>query len=510
MARVAEKSAARARSPRFVRRVDFVLVAIVILAVVLRLWGLGRQSFWYDEWLTTEATSGGLADALRHAANREGIPPTYFALLWGWVRVFGDGEVALRSVSALFGAATVPVAYSAARELGGRRTVARSAALLVAVNPMLVWYSQEARPYGLLALLGALSLFAFARAWRRGRRSDYLLWGLVSAAAVAVHYFAIFLVVAEAAALFLLRREQARRLVLAGVPVVLVGVVLTPFALKQYSHEPNRRWISEFSLTDRASEAGHSGLVGPSPPDGRLWLVAAIVVAIAALLVISRGSRQERSAAGLTAGIGGAAVLIPLVAVVVGLDVFLSRYLIAALVPLVIAVAIALCVRRASWIGGIGLAVLCAVSVGTVVAVARDPELQKPDWGSVAEAFETGHRNRILVLNAHGNLASPLFRYAPDSRPLGDTDTVTADEIDLLAAKPTTKPCNFLVGQACAFIFLGGPLPPHLASTFTLKDTRDLNQFTLRRYRADRPVPLTKPELVSPQNPTDALTLVSR
>src|SRR5262249_57260658 len=112
--------------------------------------------------------------------------------------------------------------------------------------------------------------------------------------------------------------------------------------------------------------------------------------------------------------------------------------------------------------------------------------------------------------SAQGNCATPLLRYADNPSPLGATETVTADEMDVLAVKPTTKPCNLLVGRACAFIFLGGPLPPPLASTFTLTETRDLSQFTLRRYRADRPVPLTKSELVAPQNPTDALVLVSR
>src|SRR5262245_57698268 len=292
MSRVAETLSARTRSTRVTGRADVVLVAIVVFALVLRLWGLSRQSYWYDEWLTTEATSGGLVDALRHAAYREGIPPTYFAFMWGWVRVFGDGELALRMVSALFGTATVPVTYAAARELGGRRAVARIAALLVAVHPMLVWYSQEARPYGVLALFGALSLFAFARALERGRRIDYLLWGVVGAAAVAIHYYAVFLVVAEAVALLLLRAAQVRSLVLAGMPTALVLIALAPFALEQYSHELNRRWISDFPLTERAGEAGRSALVGPSPPDGRLWLVSAIVVVVAAIVLITRGSRE--------------------------------------------------------------------------------------------------------------------------------------------------------------------------------------------------------------------------
>jgi mannosyltransferase len=510
MSRVAEKSAARPRLEGLAGRADVVLVAIVVLGLALRLWGLTTQSFWYDEWLTTEAASGGLLDIFRHAANREGIPPTYFVLMWGWVRAYGDSELALRLVSAGFGAATVPVAYAAARELGQRRAVARVAALLVAVNPMLVWYSQEARPYSLLAFLGTLSLLAFARVRSRGRRDDFLLWGLVGAAAVAVHYFAIFLVIAEAGALLIVRRNQARRLAIACAPIAVELAVLAPFALEQHSHEPNRQWISDFPLADRASEAGRSALVGPSPLDGRLWLVSAVVVGLAAVVLIARGRSAERTAAALTAGIGGAAVVMPLLAVALGVDVFLSRYLIAALVPLTVAVAICLAARRASWVGGVAVAVLCGVSLVTVVAVARDPELQKPDWRAVADPFETGSRDRLLLLNVHGTIASPLLRYSEDARRLEEGETASVDEIDVLVAKPTSKPCNSLVGRACALVFLGAPLPQPLASEFTLESTDELDQFMLRRYRAPRPIRVTKADLVTPIDLPGALALVPR
>ena len=63
-------------------------------------------------------------------------------------------EYGLRSLSALAGVATVPVAYLIGAELRGRRAGLMAAAL-VAVNPMLLWYSQEARAYALLVLLCA-------------------------------------------------------------------------------------------------------------------------------------------------------------------------------------------------------------------------------------------------------------------------------------------------------------------------------------------------------------------
>ena len=48
---------------------------------------------------------------LREVKASESNPPLYYVLAWGWAKAFGTGEVGLRSLSALFGAATVPVAY---------------------------------------------------------------------------------------------------------------------------------------------------------------------------------------------------------------------------------------------------------------------------------------------------------------------------------------------------------------------------------------------------------------
>src|SRR5262249_33771976 len=286
---------------------------------------------------------------------------------------------------------------------------------------------------------------------------------------------------------------------------------LAPFVLAQHSHAPSdRQWISDFALTDRLSEAGRSALFGPSAPDGRLWVVGAVIVALAGVVLITRGSYDERSVAALIVAIGAAAVVVPLLAVAVGIDVFLSRYLIAAIVPLIVAVAVGLGARRAVWIGAVAVTVLCVALLITVVAVVRDPELQKPDWSAVARAFERGNGNRLLLLNVHGQLGSPLRYYLGDARPLGDSASAPVDEIDVLAAKPTEKPCNYLVGRACALIFLGAPLPEPIASEFTPAGTTEIDQFTVRRYRARTPVPVTKAELVTPTDLSDALSLVHR
>ena len=77
----------------------------------------------------------------------------------------GTSEVALRLPSALFGIALVPVAFAIGRRLGGQRAAVALAAL-VAVNPLLVYYSQEARGYAAVALACAVGFGLLPRCAR--------------------------------------------------------------------------------------------------------------------------------------------------------------------------------------------------------------------------------------------------------------------------------------------------------------------------------------------------------
>ena len=94
---------------------------------------------------------------LRTIPRTESTPPLYYVLAWGWTHVFGSGEFGLRSLSALAGAGTVFVGGLIAGRLAGRRADLLAAGLL-AVSPLLVWFSQESRAYALAALLTAGSL----------------------------------------------------------------------------------------------------------------------------------------------------------------------------------------------------------------------------------------------------------------------------------------------------------------------------------------------------------------
>jgi hypothetical protein len=495
--------AARPARRDHLRRVDLWLLAVVAVGAALRFRGLAAQSLWYDEWLTSRAASGDFEYLRGYVTGQAGIPPTYFAIMWIWARVVGDGDAALRSFSALVGVATIPVAYATVRELGRRRAVARAAALLVAVHPALVWYSQEARPYSLLALLGTLSLWALARLWTRRGRWDLVVWAIVCALAVAVHYFAVFLVVAEALAVLVARRPPRRDLLAAGAAAGVVLVVLAPFATRQFSRRGNHDWITDYGLRNRLSHAGHGALTGPTPPLERWWMVAAAVVALAVVLLVVRGDRGERRAAGAAAGLGIATVVLALAANVVSVDMVLERYLIVTLGLFVVAVAIALGTARAPLgVGWAGLAVLCAVSLVAVVVSARDPDLQRADWGAVADAHQAGASSghRLLVMNFHGYLGRPLERYLDDELVVAPGESVTVEQIDFLISKPTDRPCDGFIGLECTMIFLGFGPTEAVAPDLQLSERIELDQFTIERYDTDGPLTVTVEDLVPPND----------
>src|SRR5437764_3129803 len=206
------------------------LLGITAGAAALRFSTLGVQSFWHDEAVTVgRVLHPGLGATLREIPSSEATPPLYYVLAWLWTKVFGTSEAGIRSLSALFGTLTVPVAYLIGARLVSRRA-GLLAALAVAVSPLLVWYSQEARAYALLVLTSALTIWLFAAALQEPERRTWLAWWAAAASlALLSHYFAAFLVVPEAAwLLWSARGRELRPVLLAVAGPAAVAAALLP------------------------------------------------------------------------------------------------------------------------------------------------------------------------------------------------------------------------------------------------------------------------------------------
>ena len=445
------------------------LIGIAAAGVIARFASLGMQSYHHDEVITAaRLLSGSFGHMLHEVRVSESNPPLYYVLAWVWSQAFGTAEVGLRSLSALLGAATIPVAFLATRELAGR-WAGLLAAALVAVNPMLIWYSQEARSYAALVFFGALALWFFARALRTRAATDLALWALASALALYSHYFAVFAVALEGAWLLIALRERARAVVPAVLAVGLAGAALLPLLAAQINPH-HISWIEHTTLPARVLQTGVSFLAGETghviaePSRVRYAIVPAIVALASLALLALRGGRRERRAAAplLTVGLGVMALAVA--AALAGHDYVVERNLLPALIPLTVVFAIGLASgdRR---LGGALAAALCAYWIGYAVYVAQTPNLQRPDLRGLTARIGPAHAPRAVV--GWRLAADPIAYYLADGARRLYNGTETVREV-------------VLVSKAHA-------APAALRAPFREVERIRLERLSIVRFRAPRP-----------------------
>ncbi len=446
-----------------------VIVGLTVLGAALRFPTLDRQSFWLDELVTVSLLDHGLGDVLREVPRSEATPFVYYVVAWAWGSVFGLGEVGIRTLSALAGTATIPVAYGAGAVMVSRRTGVVAAAL-VAVNPFLVWYSQEARSYALLALLGAASVLAFGHALR-GSWESLVAWGVLSALAIATHYYALFLVGAELA--WLLVRVRARRpVVLASLIPVATLVIHVPLLLEQ---RDNGEAVTGSSLVARIAGIPKNLVVGYSFPAEAFGSALAALLLLVGVALLVRVAPAERRGALVAGSLAAAVILIPVVLAVAGEDYLIARNTIVAVVPA------AVCLGAGFATGRLGLAaatVLCVLSAGIALAPALDTSYGRTDWRGAAKPLATADRARAIVVTPY--MSRTLWRpYLPDLRePAQDGATVA----EIAAVGLATEG-----GYSAGHVAPPGVGTPRPVKGFRVVRVERKPTYTLVLYRADRP-----------------------
>jgi mannosyltransferase len=135
------------------------LALIILLGAVLRCYGLDREPLWSDEAATLRYAE--MPQAWLWYESFDTSPPLYYSLQRIWLG-FGKSEVALRSLPAVIGTATIPLIYMLGRALAGPCTGLASA-LLLATSALHVQFSQEARTYTLLMAAATLAVWGLVR-----------------------------------------------------------------------------------------------------------------------------------------------------------------------------------------------------------------------------------------------------------------------------------------------------------------------------------------------------------
>ncbi|NWA06946.1 glycosyltransferase family 39 protein [Pseudomonas gingeri] len=351
------------------------LVPLLVLAVALRLHQLTAAAIWGDEGSSLLLAQYPLSGLWVHAAH-DVHPPLYFALLHGWIGLFGDSILSIRLMSALPGVITVFLGTWLTWLIAGRRATLL-ACLLLALLPTAVRYSQEIRMYSLMGvwLLGAtVALVYWVRAPERKR---YLvIYALLMAAGFYTHYFSALCVLSHWLYLLVIRRQpgSAHRYIarrewwLANVAIVVLFLPWLPGLIDLVLHmddlkvggdvgwEPAVTWRSLPSMIWQLM-AQDDGETMP------LWLFVSLPAFMAVVLGYMAWSDRSRYHFDTMLVIYSALPLVLVFSVSFVSPVFIERYLTvpALALPIILALFIDRLARRFKVLAGLLLVTILVV-----------------------------------------------------------------------------------------------------------------------------------------------------
>jgi 4-amino-4-deoxy-L-arabinose transferase-like glycosyltransferase len=380
---------------------------VVVIGAVLRFHNLGGESLFVDEAGSWAQAKDGLIDLIKRTAN-DNYPPLHNLVLFAVIKVFGDSEWTLRLPSALFGIANIGLLYWLATMTVGR-AAGLIGAVLLAVAPFHLYYSQEGRMYALLALaatLYAATCFHYLRGPSFSRGAWMALAGLLL---VYSHPYGTldWIAIALAFAMFVLPSASLprRALLIWKLSNVVIATGFAPWAL---------------ILAYRAGVIASKGFWIPPLTVGSIreeleavmggWLFTGVILVGVALGIVGRLRREVLV---LYVWIL-APIAIGIVASILSTPVFLDRYLIGSLPPLFLLAAFGWTKHAKDWRGVVSLAAVFAIA-GLVLSRYQDPYYVKDDLRSVASFLDGREQAGDCVLVVPAYNAGPLDYYRRNS-----------------------------------------------------------------------------------------------
>jgi hypothetical protein len=408
-----------------------VLAVVILAGLAVRL--AVPRGLWLDEAISVHQANLGMHDMFENLYYGDRHPPLHHLSLWLTVRVFGDGELAVRLPSLIAGTMVIPALYALGRELYDRRT-GLIAAAFGAASPLLIWYAQEARMYAFVTLFGLLALLTQLRVIREGSMRNWALYILATAALLWSHYFGLLLIGVQqlifVGVLIQRRRAQepARPLALGfaySLAVLAMQlVVLGTFAQNQFDSTSGAFGSPTGTYDDLSFYAVVSNMAWALwgyHPDGITELLSALwpFFLLLSLLLLGRGSSRQ------TLMLGAAAltpIALLLVVAMFDRELFEVRYFLLAVPLLLLLVArlITGWIRKPSArylaVGGVLLTLL----IGLADQQLNNDNPRLFDFEGAVDEIEADAGPRSLALFEPPDMRYVLEYYAPElkRRPL--------------------------------------------------------------------------------------------
>lgn len=463
-------------SKRLVEKVlasPWAVVALVLVGGALRL-AVAGQDLYADElatyWVATAHGFTGVVDTV--ATTAEITPPLSFLLTWLTTRL-GETPELVRLSSLIAGIVSIPLVYAV-----GARTVGRRAGLLAAalttLSPFMIFYSTEARGYGVLMALVLLSTFALLHAVVDDRWRWWLLYTASVVLAAYTHYTGVYVVAGQLAWALWAHPRARKHLLMATAAVVVLylpwlsslrGDLDSPTTeilggLLRFDGRTIRQSLGQWSIgfpysLPRTSLRDLPGLVP------MLMLIAGLGIGVYALIdrrrrAVEPADGRDRTGVILVVLLAVATPAATILQSAIGTNVFAVRSLAASWPYLALAVAAVITAARPpARLVAVGLAV-AAFAVGAVTMLTED--FQRVPFSELAE-FADDHPGAVIV-NAAAFTPGPLTNFEvegsiPDA-PIFRLNVPEQTESPFTIADPRPDPAD--VAERALAEADGGPI----------------------------------------------------
>jgi hypothetical protein len=405
---------------------------------------MSRGPLWLDEAQSVAFARLPLT-SIPSALREDGAPPLYYLVLHGWVRLFGDGDAAVRSLSIAASLAFVGVITAhAARRAGA--TAAATTAVVAATTPYAVRYGSEARMYALVALEVAVGIWAMDAAltkqtpWRLGALAA------ITAALLYTHYWALYLVasvvVVLARGVYARRRagRSTRDLVGAASAIAVGGLLWLPWL-------PTFLFQAENTGTpwSRPTIASMVRITSGASDGGLLPALFVVIGVILAVLV-----RRVRTTGSLAPGaVAAVLILCPLIAAIGALSsgsAYVSRY-----ASVVFPLAVFLTGLAATRLPRVSITVACLAlfALGCGALSLGEAHTDRTRAAMLADALEGRVRDGDLLVYCPDQLGPAMSRVLDqrgidvDQRVFPDGDPERVEWIGYEERYATSRPASF-------------------------------------------------------------------
>jgi hypothetical protein len=209
---------------------------VIVIALFLRLISL-NQSLWLDEAISANVVKNySYSDILTKFSPSDFHPPLYYFTLKSWTSFFGFSEISLRFPSVIFSLITIYLVF---------RFFGFYPSLLLSLNPLYLYYSQEARMYSLVTLLVFCAFLAF-------KKNKLLIYYLFTFLSLSTFYASVFFF--AAVSFYWLYKKNYKNFILYSLAPFLSLFILSPLLWRQF----------QASKTLLISVANWSSVLGPA------------------------------------------------------------------------------------------------------------------------------------------------------------------------------------------------------------------------------------------------------